>query len=164
MRGVGRQPPPRETPWHGLHRRDRRHIAASQGSCGGLHPFPGRAHPMIDRSLSHRVSTIQSATPFHMLYDFFRLSGYEQRRHEPGVLDFTFGDPHDPPAAEYVQILREATVPQHELWFAYLTGHPEAVEAAAASLRRHLGLPFRADDVHLTTGGFAAISAALKVV
>ncbi len=119
---------------------------------------------MDDRPTSQRVETVAAATPFRMLYEFYRLSGYNQRRLEPGVLDFTFGDPHDPPSQEYVQILREATVPQHELWFAYRTGHPEAVEAAAASLRRHLGLPFEVDDVHLTTGGFAAISAALKVV
>ncbi|MFE6964409.1 aminotransferase class I/II-fold pyridoxal phosphate-dependent enzyme [Agromyces sp. NPDC057679] len=119
---------------------------------------------MDDRHISDRVETVAAATPFQMLYDFYRLSGYERRRHEPGVLDFTFGDPHDPPSAEYVEILRDATVPQHELWFAYNFGDPEAIRAATDSMRAHLGIPFEPDDVHLTTGGFAAISAALKVV
>ena len=102
--------------------------------------------------------------PFQLLYDFYRLSGYEQRRHEPGVLDFTFGDPHDPPSEAYVEILREALIPQHELWFAYNFGDAKAIEAATESLRRHVDLPFEPDDVHLTTGGFAAISIALKIV
>lgn len=119
---------------------------------------------MDDRATSQRVSLIAAATPFQMLYEFYRLSGYQERRHEAGVLDFTFGDPHDPPSEEYVKILRECAVPGHELWFAYLTGHPEALEAAADSLRRHIGLPFEPTDLHLTTGGFAAISSALKVV
>jgi aspartate aminotransferase len=119
---------------------------------------------MADRPTSDRVATVAAATPFQLLYEYYRLSGYEQRRHEPGVLDFTFGDPHDPPSQEYVEILRESLVPQHELWFAYNFGDAKAIEAATESLRRHLGIPFEAADVHLTTGGFAAISTALKIV
>jgi len=119
---------------------------------------------MDERPISHRVSTIASATPFHMLLNFFRHSGYAERRHDPDVLDFTFGDPHDPPSAAYVEILRDALIPQHELWFAYNQGEPNAREAAAASLRRIVDLPFEANDIHLTTGGFTAISTALKVV
>jgi aspartate aminotransferase len=99
-----------------------------------------------------------------MLLNFFRHSGYAERRHDPDVLDFTFGDPHDPPSAAYVEILRDALIPQHELWFAYNQGEPNAREAAAASLRRIVDLPFGANDIHLTTGGFTAISTALKVV
>lgn len=119
---------------------------------------------MDDRPTSHRVATVAGAIPFQMLYEFYRRSGYEHRRHEPGVLDFTFGDPHDPPSEAYVEILRDALVPQHELWFAYNFGDPKAIEAATESLRRYLDLPFEAADVHLTTGGFAAISTALKIV
>ncbi|MCD2443288.1 aminotransferase class I/II-fold pyridoxal phosphate-dependent enzyme [Agromyces sp. SYSU K20354] len=119
---------------------------------------------MDDRLTSDRVATVAAATPFQLLYEFYRLSGYEQRRHEPGVLDFTFGDPHDPPSEAYVEILREALIPQHELWFAYNFGDAKAIEAATDSLRRHIDLPFEPDDVHLTTGGFAAISIALKIV
>jgi len=119
---------------------------------------------MDDRPTSDRVATVAAATPFQLLYEFRRLSGYEQRRDEPGVLDFTFGDPHDPPSQAYVEALRDALVPQHELWFAYNFGDAKAIEAATESLRRHLGIPFDAADVHLTTGGFAAISTALKIV
>jgi aspartate aminotransferase len=119
---------------------------------------------MDDNQISKRVTTVAAATPFQLLYEFYRRSGYQERRHQPGVLDFTFGDPHDPPNPAYVEILREALVPEHELWFAYRIGDPKAVEAATESLRRHTGLPFEPDDVHLTTGGFTAISVALKLV
>ncbi|MRG59492.1 aminotransferase class I/II-fold pyridoxal phosphate-dependent enzyme [Agromyces sp. CFH 90414] len=119
---------------------------------------------MDGRPTSHRVDTVARATPFQRLYEFYRLSGYERRRHEPGVLDFTFGDPHEPPSEAYVEALREATVPQHELWFAYNFGDAKAIDAATESLRRHVGMPFEPADVHLTTGGFAAISTALKIV
>jgi aspartate aminotransferase len=119
---------------------------------------------MPDTATSRRVSTIEAAAPFQLAYDFVRRSGYEQRRLEPGVLDFTFGDPHDPPSEKYVEILREAAIPQNELWFTYTMGHPPAREAAAASLRNHLGIPFQAEDIHLTTAGFAALSTAVKVV
>jgi aspartate aminotransferase len=118
---------------------------------------------MTDSTVSLRVSAIAANTPFGLIFDFRQHSGYEQRRRDPGVLDFTFGDPHDPPPATYVEILREAAVPQDELWFAYKQSERPAREAAAASLARHTGIPFGADDLHLTTGGFTAISTALKV-
>ncbi|WP_127792310.1 aminotransferase class I/II-fold pyridoxal phosphate-dependent enzyme [Agromyces sp. LHK192] len=119
---------------------------------------------MDGRPTSDRVEAVAAATPFRLLYEFYRRSGYERRRHEPGVLDFTFGDPHDLASDEYVEALREAAVPRHELWYAYNFGDRAATEAATESLREHLGIPFEVEDVHLTTGGFAAISAALKVV
>ena len=119
---------------------------------------------MDGRLTSDRIATVAGATPFQLLYDFVRFSGYQERRHQPGVLDFTFGDPHDPPSEAYVEILRESLIPQHELWFAYNLGDDKAIAAATESLRRHLDIPFETDDVHLTTGGFSAISTALKIV
>ena len=78
---------------------------------------------MDARLTSDRVASVAAATAVPAaLRIHYRLSGYEQRRHEPGVLDFTFGDPHDPPSEAYVEILRDALIPQHELWFAYNFG------------------------------------------
>lgn len=115
-------------------------------------------------SPSSRVTTIAAAKPFQMIHDFYRHSGYGERRHEPGVLDFTFGDPHDPPSQAYVDILRETVTPQHELWFGYSMDHLPAREAAAASVCRHTGIPIQPDDLYLTAGGGGAINAALKLV
>jgi len=114
--------------------------------------------------LSRRVAAISANTPFQLLFDFFVKSGYQTRRHEPGVLDFTFGDPHDPPSTAYVEALREGATPHNELWFAYKNNEPEARAAAATSLRRVVNLPFEDEDIHLTTGGFTAFALAMKAV
>lgn len=119
---------------------------------------------MSDRPVSERSLRIGDAAPFRMLFEFARKSGYQERRLEPGVLDFTFGDPHEMPIPEYVEALRDAVVPQNELWFAYKFSLVEAQEAAAASLRTVVDLPWTADRIRMTTGGFGAITLSMKAV
>jgi len=119
---------------------------------------------MDDQPVSRRVAAIAAAKPFGLLFGFFNEFDYEERRQRPGTLDFTFGDPHEMPSRAYVEALSTSLEPRHELWFAYKQNEPAAREAAAASLSRAIGLPFAADDIHLTTGGFAAIALAMKVV
>lgn len=118
---------------------------------------------MTDRAISRRVSRIASPRPLRLLFEFMQ-DFYDERRHLPGTLDFTLGDPHEMPSPAYVSALRDALTPENELWFAYKMNEPTAQRAAAASLRRIVDLPFEADDIHLTTGGFAAIALALKTV
>ena len=119
---------------------------------------------MSDHPVSARSVQIQQAESFRMLFDFARRSGYQERRLEPGVLDFTFGDPHDLPQTDYVEALRAAVLPKDELWFAYKFSQEAAQEAAAGSLSRHLGLDWPADRIRMTTGGFGAIATSLKSV
>ncbi|MBA2467973.1 MAG: aminotransferase class I/II-fold pyridoxal phosphate-dependent enzyme [Chloroflexia bacterium] len=119
---------------------------------------------MDDQPISRRVSAIAAAKPFELLFGFFNEFDYAERRQRPGVLDFTFGDPHEMPSHAYVDALAASLTPENELWFAYKQNEPLAREAAAASLRRVIDLPFEADDIHLTTGGFAAIALAMKAV
>ena len=120
---------------------------------------------MSDRPVSERSDRIGEAAPFRMLFDFARKSGYQERRLEPGVLDFTFGDPHEMPIPEYVEALRAGGRARgDELWFAYKFSLVEAQEAAAASLRRVVDLPWTADRIRMTTGGFGAITLAMKSV
>lgn len=119
---------------------------------------------MDDQSVSRRVADIASAKPFGLLFAFFRDFDYAERRQRPGILDFTFGDPHDMPSGSYVDALATGLTPHDELWFAYKQNEPVAREAAAASLRRVIDLPFETDDLFLTTGGFAAIALAMKAV
>jgi aspartate aminotransferase len=117
-----------------------------------------------DRPVSERSVRIGDAAPFRMLFDFARKSGYQERRLEPGVLDFTFGDPHEMPIPEYVEALRSAAVPEDELWFAYKFSLVEAQEAAAAALRTVVDLPWTAERIRMTTGGFGAITLSMKAV
>lgn len=119
---------------------------------------------MNDHPVSARSVQIQQAESFRMLFDFARKSGYQERRLEEGVLDFTFGDPHELPQPPYVEALREAALPKDELWFAYKFSQESAQEAAAASLSRHLGMPWPSDRIRMTTGGFGAIATSLKSV
>ncbi len=119
---------------------------------------------MDDQPVSRRVSAIAAAKPFGLLFGFFNDFDYAERRQRPGTLDFTFGDPHEIPSRAYVEALAASLEPQDELWFAYKQNEPPAREAAAASLRRVIDLPFEAEDLFLTTGGFAAIALAMKAV
>ena len=119
---------------------------------------------MTDSPISRRAAALPELVSFQRLRDFFLDSAYARRHTEPGISDFTFGNPHEMPPAEYVDALREALAPQDKDWFAYKQYEPAAQEAAAASLARLLGLPFEPADILLTTGGFAAISLALKIV
>ena len=114
--------------------------------------------------ISQRAANVGAAEPYRLLNAFFTSSTYATRQNEPGICDLTFGNPHEMPQKAYVAALREATIPRNDQWFAYKQNTPEAQEAAAASLQRLIGVPIRPEDIHLTTGGFAAIALALKAV
>ena len=119
---------------------------------------------MPDQPVSDRSRRIQDVTPFRKLFAFLRHSGYDKRRLDPEVFDFTFGDPHEVATSEYVEALRDAALPQDELWFAYKQSELAAQEAAAAALRKVVDLPWTADRVRMSTGGFGAITVSMKVV
>lgn len=114
--------------------------------------------------VSRRAARLASVPSQLRINAYLAGSVYARRQDDPGVCDFTFGNPHEMPQDAYVQALREVLTPHTEKWFAYKTNEAAAQAAAADSLRGHLGVAFEADDIFLTTGGFAAISVALKAV
>ena len=67
---------------------------------------------MDDRTVSRRSERIQGAMPFRTMFCFRMHSGYAERRLEPGVLDFTFGDPHELQVPAYVE-LRHDKLPRN---------------------------------------------------
>jgi aspartate aminotransferase len=95
---------------------------------------------------------------------FFSASRYADRRFDPDVLDFTFGNPHELPLAGLVAAIREHAQPHDENWFAYKTSEPAAQGFLAEHVGRELDLPFDATDIALTTGAFAAIMVAIHLV
>lgn len=119
--------------------------------------------PPPQAAVSERAARLASVPSFQRVDSFIRRylnRGQDQRT----VCDFTFGNPHQMPPDRYVTTLRDALVPRDDQWFAYKTNVETAQEAAAQSLERLLDVPFRTEDIFLTTGGFAAIALALKTV
>ena len=113
--------------------------------------------------VSKRAHELASIPSFRRVEAYIREYGSRGHGQVPGC-DFTFGNPHQMPAERYVGTLRDALIPQNDQWFAYQTNGEAAREAAAESLQRLLDVPFRTEDIYLTTGGFAAIALALKAV
>lgn len=118
---------------------------------------------IANRNISSRAETVSRALD-HVFSGYLLEIDYYGLRDQPGMLDFTFGDPREMPPEAYVSALQAAAVPQNAAWFAYKMYEPASQEAAAASVRQLTGLPFEPDDIMLTTGGFTAIALGIKAV
>ncbi|HEY4141495.1 MAG TPA: aminotransferase class I/II-fold pyridoxal phosphate-dependent enzyme [Pseudolabrys sp.] len=103
-------------------------------------------------------------TAFGAVKDFYFNSRYGERRGQPDISDFTFGNPHEMPLEGIVTALRQHAVPQSKDWFAYKTSEQEPQAFLAERLSRELALPFEAPDIALTAGAFAAIMVAFRLV
>lgn len=114
--------------------------------------------------VSRRAARLRGLATFRRFDDFFVHSAWARTPNREDLADFTFGNPHDRPDPAYAAALRGALEPRSADWFGYKESVPDAQEAAAAGLRRRLGLPFATEDVLLTSGGFAAINVALRAV
>jgi len=112
--------------------------------------------------VSARVRKADAA--FAAVKDFYLTSRYGKRRGEPGICDFTFGNPHEMPLGGLVQALRERAVPHDKNWFAYKTSEEAPQVFLADRLSRELALPFEPADIALTAGAFAAIMVAFRLV
>src|SRR5262245_46080319 len=106
-------------------------------------------------------SRIQAAdAAFFAVKQFYSSSRYAERRFDPGVSDFTFGNPHELPLPGLVAAIRERAQTHDKNWFAYKTSEEEPQAFLAEHVGRELGLPFAPADIALTTGAFAAIMVA----
>jgi aspartate aminotransferase len=112
--------------------------------------------------VSARINAADEA--FAAVKDFYFTSRYGKRRGDPGICDLTFGNPHEMPLAGLVTALRERAVPHDENWFAYKTSEEEPQAFLAERLGHELDLPFEPSDIALTSGAFAAIMVALRLV
>jgi len=101
---------------------------------------------------------------FAAVKDFYFHSRYGERRSDPDIADFTFGNPHEMPLQGLVAAIRDAAVPANKDWFAYKTSEEAARNFLAATVSRELALPFEPDDFALTAGAFAAISVAFRLL
>lgn len=112
--------------------------------------------------VSNRIR--KADTAFAAVRDFYFTSLYGERRLEPNICDFTFGNPHEMPLGGVVEAIRARAIPHDKNWFAYKTSEEEPRTWVAESLRRELGLAFEPEDVALTSGAFGAIMVAFHAV
>jgi aspartate aminotransferase len=112
--------------------------------------------------LSHRAAAAERA--FDAITQFIFRSRYGERRTDPSIADFTFGNPHEMPLAGLVSAIREGALPKNKDWFAYKTSEEAPQAFVADVLSRELDLRFEPPDVALTAGAFAAISVAFRLL
>ena len=124
---------------------------------------------MLDRNcvrpraiVSQRTAAANEA--FAAVEHFFFASRYGQRRGDPSIADFTFGNPHEMPLAGLVTAIREAAIPRNKDWFAYKASEDEPRACLAQALGAELDLAFEPPDIALTAGAFAAIAVAFRLV
>jgi aspartate aminotransferase len=89
---------------------------------------------------------------------------WDSRRLSPGVCDFAFGNPQEPPVPEFAASIQRHAVPQGKDWFAYKRSEPEPRAAVAEGLRAWRGLPFEPEDIALTPGAFGALATAFHAL
>jgi aspartate aminotransferase len=110
-------------------------------------------------------SRIQAAdAAFAAVRRFYTSSRYAERRLDPDISDFTFGNPHEMPLPGLVSAIRERAQPHDKNWFAYKMSEKEPQAFLADRVSRELGLAFAPTDIALTTGAFAAIMVAFHHV
>lgn len=120
--------------------------------------MPSPSAPSIS-SVARRVQDV--AGPVAV---FFLRSAAQVRAAGDDACVFVAGDPQQKAPASYVEALARAAAPERPDWFAYTQSAPSAQEAAAASLRKRLGVPFRAEDVLLTNASLAALVVAFRTL
>jgi aspartate aminotransferase len=113
-------------------------------------------------SISARMIATDAA--FEVVKTFFFSSRYAERKLEPGICDFTFGNPHEMPLEGIVTAIRERAIPHDKNWFAYKTSEQDPQAFVAERLSRELDLAFEPGDIALTAGAFAAIMVAFRLV
>jgi aspartate aminotransferase len=73
--------------------------------------------------VSNRVRA--AAASFGPVEQFYFNSRYAERKNEPGICDFTFGNPQEMPLPGLVDAIRSHAVPHRKDWFAYKTSEAE---------------------------------------
>jgi aspartate aminotransferase len=113
-------------------------------------------------SVSSRIRKADAS--FSTVKQFYFESRYGERRLEPGISDFTFGNPHEMPMEGIVSAIRAHALPLNKNWFGYKTSEEDPQAFLAEHVGRELGLAFDPADIALTAGAFAAITVVFHLV
>ena len=80
------------------------------------------------------------------VFAWFRDGSWERHHLDPGIADFTFGNPQELPLPGLVDALQRNAAPLDKDWFAYKISEEEPRGVVAESLRRRTGIAFEAED------------------
>jgi aspartate aminotransferase len=92
------------------------------------------------------------------IFRFINESTWSRRRGEPGICDFSMGNPHEMPLPDLVAAYSSWIEPRNEHWYAYKMNEPKSREVLAGSLRQWRKMPFEPEDVFVTNGAIAALA------
>jgi aspartate aminotransferase len=98
------------------------------------------------------------------VFSWFMSGDWEQHHLDPGVADFTFGNPQELPLPGLVDALRSNAIPRDKDWFAYKMSEEEPRNVVAASLRERTGIEYRPEDVAMTAGAFGALGVTIRAL
>ncbi len=139
-------------------------VVYAEESCIDLRDGDAKGARVSDSPVSERVMRIGQAGSIQLVEDYFVNTYIKSVRQKSDISDFTFGNPHEMPRQDVVEILQRWAVPQDKDWFAYKRSEPNAQAAVAEALTRRFGMPFEPEDIAMTTGGFGALISAMKAV
>jgi len=93
------------------------------------------------------------------------LGGDWQKHHlDPGVADFTFGNPQELPLPGLIAALQHHAEPKDKDWFAYKLNEEEPRSVVVDTLRERTGIEYRPEDVSLTAGAFGALGVTIRAL
>jgi aspartate aminotransferase len=98
------------------------------------------------------------------VFDWFGNGAYSRHHFDPGIADFTFGNPQELPLPGLVDALQRNAEPKDKDWFAYKFSEPAPRAVVAASLQDRTGIPFRDEDIALTAGAFGALGVTIRAL
>ncbi|HEX7347998.1 MAG TPA: aminotransferase class I/II-fold pyridoxal phosphate-dependent enzyme [Candidatus Limnocylindrales bacterium] len=98
------------------------------------------------------------------VFSWFRGGDWERRHLDPGIADFTFGNPQELPLPGLVEALRSNALPKDKDWFAYKMSEEEPRNVVAASLKERTGTDYRPDDIAMTAGAFGALGVTIRAL
>ena len=112
------------------------------------------AEPRMDRM----VASVEH------VFSWFMSGDWEKHHLDPGVADFTFGNPQELPLPGLVDALRSNAIPRDKDWFAYKMSEEEPRNVVAASLRERTGIEYRPEDIAMTAGAFGALGVTIRAL
>ncbi len=113
-------------------------------------------------SVSQR--TLKLVSVLEPLISFLTSPDATIHNRQAGAADFLFGNPQEMPLERFSASLQSWSAPQNKDWFAYKLSETSARAVVGTTLRARYPLPFRDEDIHLTTGAFGALSVVLNTV